>query len=91
MLDHLFIINLKINLIFSLYLEKCINSTNGVAWRMQNPEQQIRSMGPVNLKLCAPFIERTLSLVGIWYGYLKKREKERIREENKSVHIGYSD
>jgi len=53
--------------------------------------QKHGTSGPVNLKLCAPFIERTLSLVGIWYGYLKKREKERIREENKSVHIGYSD
>ena len=31
-----------------------------------------------------------ISLVGIWYGYLK-REKERIIQEIKSVHIGYLD
>ena len=35
-------INLKINLIFSLYPEKCIKF-NQLEWRIQSPKQQISS------------------------------------------------
>ena len=51
------LVNFKINLILSLYQQKCIElNQSSVVWRNQNGQ----SKKPGNLKFCAPFNEWTL-------------------------------
>ena len=77
-------LNIETNLIFYLYPEKFINSTN-------------QSRVLETLKFCAPFKINIQTRVGLsnfekpvrFFSTLSK--KEWIKQDIKSVHIGYSD
>ena len=65
------LVNFKINLILSLYQQKCIElNQSSVVWRNQNGQ----SKKPGNLKFCATFKERTL--IGQTKNGYPKREKK---------------
>ena len=54
---------------------------------MKNPKRPMRTRE--NLKFYAPFYEKTL--IGRNLVWIKKIENEWIKQEIKTVHIGYSD
>ena len=74
-------INLKINLIFSSYPEKCIKC-NQSEWRaIRNQE----------IKNFRRHLMKELSLVEIRWGYPKRGKKGKLKAEIKSVHSESSD
>ena len=61
-----------------------IEINGDINWRNQNSQLE----QPGNLKFCAPFYWRTL--IGQKLSEREKKEKEQIKNEVKSVYIGYS-
>ena len=76
--------NLKINLIFCLYLKKCTNRP--IEWRMLNHGHHLEA-GKFEILRA---IQQNRTLIGRYLvGISKKRETEGIKKEIKSIHIGY--